>query len=330
MKIESVKFHGVDAVAFEAGGYEALMVPSVGANLVKLYHRAKGVDILHTPSADEMDLFYQRPQIYGVPVLFPPNRIEDGTYSYRGVKYQYPITLPAQHNYHHGILKSQPFVVTKTIVAEDYVEVEAAFFSNRVNNAIYVDFPHAFECRINFILSESGLEQTITFVNDSDADMPLGMGYHTPIRIPFQAGNDEYKMWLSAGEEWELSNRSLPTEHLLPLDNKLQTLRTTGMNPVGEPIERALTNKPMFVNDKEFSGAIFANVNTRTLVFYEVDEQFKHWTIWNNGGEAGYMCPEPQTWAINAPNLSLDPDFTGFQIVEAGDAWSATTKLYVK
>ena len=330
MKIEKINFHGLEAVLLEAGGYEAVMIPSVGANLVRLFHQPTGADILHTPGSDEMTTFIERPQIFGLPLLFPPNRIEDGRYEYEGQVYQYPITIPAQNNYHHGIIKSQPFTVTRTVVGDDYVEVEAAYFSNMVNDAIFVDFPHQFECRMNYVLSARGLEQTVTFVNDSDKDMPLGVGYHTPIRVPFQTGEAEYKMWLTAGEEWELNNRSLPTGRLLPLDAELATLRTTGMNPVGRPIERALTNKPFLVDDKPFSGAIIANTATGTKVFYEVDEQYRHWTIWNNGGEAGYMCPEPQTWAINAPNLDLDPELTGWQVVEPGDAWSATTKIYVK
>ena len=75
---------------------------------------------------------------------------------------------------------------------------------------------------------------------------------------------------------------------------------------------------------------MFANTKTGDKVFDEVDENYQHWTIWNNGGAAGFMCPEPQTWAINAPNLELPADITGFQVLDGGDAWSATTKLYVK
>ncbi|MEG1188449.1 MAG: aldose 1-epimerase [Bacteroidales bacterium] len=330
MKIEKINFHGMEAVAFEAGGYEAIMIPSVGANVVRLYQKEKGIEILRTPDAGEMETFRQRPHVFGLPLLFPPNRIEDGTYTYNGITYQYPITIPAQHNYHHGIIKSQPFVVTKTIMGEDYVEVEAAFFSNRVNNAIYEHFPHEFECRMNFVLSENGLEQTVTFVNDSETEMPIGVGYHTPINVPFQKEPGEYKMWLTAGEEWDLNERTLPTGDFLPLDAELAVLRNTGMAPTGKPVEKALTNKPFFLEGEEFNGAIIANLATGVKVFYEVDEQFRHWTIWNNGGDAGYMCPEPQTWAINAPNLKLDPEVTGFQVIEPGDAWSATTKLYVK
>ena len=218
MKIKKIDFCGLEAVYMEAGGYEAVMIPSIGANMVKLYHKEKDIDILRYPTPEDVEIFKTRPQVFGMPLLFPPNRIEDGTYSYEGKVYKYPITIPAQNNYHHGIIKSQPFVVTHTFVGEDFVEVEASFFSNRVNDVIYKDFPHEFQCRMNYVLSANGLEQTVTFVNDSETPMPLGVGFHTPIRIPF--GKDGiYKMWLTAGEQWELSaDRSLPTGNLLPLE----------------------------------------------------------------------------------------------------------------
>lgn len=330
MKIEKIDFRGIEAIQMEAGGYLAVLIPSVGANLIRLAFPEKGIEILRTPGPQEMDAFLKRPQVFGTPLLFPPNRIEDGCYSHNGITYQFPITIPNQHNYHHGILKSQPFVITKTRIEEDQVEVEAAFYSNRINDAIYRDFPHAFECRVTFVLSAAGLEQTVTFVNDGDTDMPLGFGFHTPIRIPFSEGADAYRMFLSAGEEWVLNERGLPTGEQKSLDETFRVLRSTGMDPVGVPVEKAFRNRELPLEGGAFSGAIFQNQRTGDAVFYEVDEQYQHWTLWNNGGEAGYMCAEPQTWAINAPNLDLPADETGFQVIEPGDAWSATTKIYIR
>lgn len=89
--IEKINFNGIPAVHFTAGGYEAVMVPSVGANVVKLKHTATGIEILRTPDAEEMENFKERHQFTVAPAL-PPNRIADGTYTFEGRKYQYPIT----------------------------------------------------------------------------------------------------------------------------------------------------------------------------------------------------------------------------------------------
>ncbi|HJV76820.1 MAG TPA: aldose 1-epimerase [Paludibacter sp.] len=332
MNIEKIDWHGIDAVLLETNVYEAIIVPSIGANLVKLYNKVMHVDILRTPTTEEIETFLSRPQIFGVPLLFPPNRIEDGKYSFAGKNYEYPITIPDQNNYHHGIIKSQPFTITRTRFSSDAVEVEASFFSNKINNAIYANFPHEFVCKIRLILTDNELTHIVTFNNLGTEPMPLGVGYHTPIRLPFSKNTDksDYKLRLSAGKRWELSDRSLPTENLLNLSEEESLLRTDGMTVTGKPIEIALTDEAIIDNGRPYHGAILTNTKDNVSVYYEVDSQFKHWTLWNNGGEVDWVCPEPQTWAINAPNLNLPAEITGMQSVGGGKSWSGTTRFYVK
>ena len=332
MNIEKINWNGIEAVLLETNVYEAIIVPSVGANLVRLYNKEKQVDILRTPTAEDMETFKSRPQIFGVPLLFPPNRIEDGKYTFAGKNYQFPITIPAQNNYHHGIIKSEPFTITRTRYSSDAVEVEASFYSNRVNHSIYDNFPHEFVCRIRFILSDQELTHIITFTNLGTKPMPLGVGYHTPLRLPFSkdtVGSD-YKLKLSAGKRWELSDRGLPTENLLDLTDEESLLRTEGIDPTGKPIEIALTDEELQINGKAYHGAILTNTKDNISVYYEVDSKFKHWTLWNNGGEVDWVCPEPQTWAINAPNLKLPAEITGMQGLNGGKSWSGTTRFYVR
>ena len=103
--IRSCEWHGTQAVEFTKRDYTALLVPSVGANLVRLAHTRLGVEVLRTPSEREHDEFLRRPHVYGVPILFPPNRIADGRFRFDGREYRFPITRPEENNYHHGILK---------------------------------------------------------------------------------------------------------------------------------------------------------------------------------------------------------------------------------
>ena len=65
-----------DAIVLRAGRYEALVVPSLGANVLKLTCRhpcGKQIDILRSPSCAQALL--HDPYAYGIPVLFPANRI---------------------------------------------------------------------------------------------------------------------------------------------------------------------------------------------------------------------------------------------------------------
>lgn len=332
MQIEKIDFYGMSAIHFEAGGYEAIMIPEIGANVVKLSHKASGTNILRTPAEDEIETFKGRPQVFGLPLLFPSNRIEDGTYSFENRTYKYPITIPAQNNYHHGIIKSQPFIITRTETGNDYVEIEASYFSNLFNDPIYKHFPHEFICRMIFRLSAEGLKQTTVFINQSKENMPIGMGFHTPINVPFTTNGkrNNYKLKLSVGKRWEMSERSLPIGKLNDLNEEEALLRTEGLYPFGKAIEWALTNEPLSIDGKNYNGAILTDTEKGISVFYETDEQFKHWTLWNNGGEVPYVCPEPQSWATNAPNLKLPAQLTGFQFIEPGKEWKAVTRLYVK
>lgn len=332
MNIEKISWNGLEAVLMETNVYEAIFIPSIGANLIRLYNKEKEISILRTPTADDMETFISRPQIFGTPLLFPPNRIEDGTYSYEGHKYCFPITLPAQNNFHHGIIKSEPFIVTNATITNDAVEVEASFFSNRINQSIYVDFPHEFICKMTYRLTDERMTQTVSFTNLGTEKMPLGVGYHTPLNVPFSVGGNksDYKLLLSAGKRWELNERGLPTGNLLNLSAEETFLRQEGIAPTGKSIEWALTDEEIYVDGKPYHGAVLTDTKTNHRVFYEVDNQFKHWTFWNNGGEVDYACPEPQTWAINAPNLDLPNEVTGFQAIAAGETWSGTTKFYVK
>ena len=276
--IEKINFNGIPAVHFTAGGYEAVMVPSVGANVVKLKHTATGIEILRTPDAEEMENFKERPQIYGLPLLFPPNRIADGTYTFEGRKYQYPITIPTQNNYHHGIIKSEPFTVSRTVERNDFVEIEAVYYSNLFNNAIFRDFPHEFCCRMIFRLDADGLHQTTVFENLSDKDMPVGMGFHTPIRVPFTPDGkaENYRIRLSVGKRMEMNERTLPTEKLFDLSPAEAPLRKEGIAPCGEAMEWALVNETLEINGHPYNGAVMTDTASGWSACYEVDENFKY------------------------------------------------------
>ena len=238
--IRSCEWHGTQAVEFTKRDYTALLVPSVGANLVRLAHTRLGVEVLRTPSEREHDEFLRRPHVYGVPILFPPNRIADGRFRFDGREYRFPITRPEENNYHHGILKSQPFAVSKAVETPDEVLIETRCYSNAASDAIYRDFPHAFKCKITYRLSAEGLEQEVMFGNKSDLPMPVGVGFHTPLNVPFAGGDAaDYQLRMAVGERFELNGRNLPTGRLLPLDERFARLRAPeGLQATGcEAIE---------------------------------------------------------------------------------------------
>lgn len=329
--LRTIDYHGLRAVEFSKGDYTALLIPGMGANLVRLANTRLGVEILRTPAADEIETFRNRPQVFGLPVLFPPNRIADGCYTFDGRTYRYPITRAAEHNYHHGILKSQPFVVSKAWERDEEVLLECRYYSNAGNDAVFRDFPHEFKCKVVYRLSAEGLEQEVMFANRSALPMPVGVGCHTALRIPFAGGEaGDYVMRAAVGEEVELNERSLPTERKLPLSPRFAKLRDGGLQVTGcEPIEASFTVREIDVDGMPFRGAVVEHLPTGVRTFYEVDAKTTCWTIWNNGGKVPYCCPEPQSWTTNAPNMA-DPVAEGFRAIAPGDKWSMKFRLYAR
>ena len=228
--LRSIAWHGMRAVEFSKGDYAALLVPDMGANLVRLADTRRGIEILRAPAGDEVEEFRRRPHVFGLPILFPPNRIADGQYTFDGRTYRFPITDAKGGHYHHGILKSQPFAVSKAWETADEVLVECRYYSNAGNDAIFRDFPHEFKCKIVYRLTAGGLEQKVMFANRSKEPMPVGVGFHTLMRIPFAGGAaGDYVMRAAIGEQVELSGRNIPTGRKLPLSEKFARLRGAGL-----------------------------------------------------------------------------------------------------
>lgn len=332
MKIEKTTYLGEPALLFSAGNYEALMIPSVGANIVKLTHSEKNIDILRTPT--NLEEFKERPQVYGLPLLFPPNRIEDGTYTVNGKTYNLPINASSTNNHIHGFIRTLPFNITKSEIleAEEAVEVEATFISDASNDVIFKYFPHEFICKLSYKLSKNGLEQKVSFTNKSTSPMPLMVGFHSAFNVPFhkESKREDYRLIISANERWDLNSRNLPTEKMMPLNEFEKDFRGNGMMPFTVPLDNCYTAKPLIIDNFEYHGAIITDTSKNIKVYYEVGTEYKHWTIWNSDGNVNFLCPEPQTCVINSPNLNLPAELTGFKLLPQGKTWSETCKIYVK
>lgn len=329
--IRTVDYYGLHAVEFSVGDYTALLVPGTGANLVRLAHARLGAELLRTPGPGEIDAFLGRPHVYGMPVLFPPNRIADGTYAYGGRTYRFPITIARENNYHHGILKSQPFVVSKARDDGREVFIECRCYSNPACDAVYRDFPHPFKCKICFRLTAAGLEQEVMFGNKGADPMPVGVGFHTPLRIPFAGGRaEDYRLRLAVGDRVELDGRNLPTGRLLPLGGRNARLRDEGLQVTEcAAIEAGFTVRAIETDGRPFRGAEVRDLRTGARVFYEADDRTVYWTLWNDGGRVPYCCPEPQSWWTDAPNAP-DPAARGFRTVPPGGRWSMKFRLWAE
>ena len=135
---------GGEVVCLTAGGYEALLAPQAGCNCFDLTHLETGAHLLRTP--ESVQALVENPNVYGTPLLFPPNRIKDGTYTFNGRTYRLPIN--ENHGHHmHGFISCTRFDVEALEAGEDWAGARFVFRSTR-EKPYLEEFPHQFTIRV--------------------------------------------------------------------------------------------------------------------------------------------------------------------------------------
>jgi len=86
-------------------GYEASVATKRGGSLIRLACPALNAESLRTPIKGMTD----NPFLYGTPLIFPPNRIAGGRFSFEGRVYELPVNEPATGCFPHGVLHETPF-----------------------------------------------------------------------------------------------------------------------------------------------------------------------------------------------------------------------------
>ena len=324
------KWRGIDAVTLITRKYEAILLPGFGSNIVRLYDIEYDLDILRTPLEQEMDTFRQMPHIFGIPVLFFPNRIEGGCFEFDGREYQFEVNERASNSHIHGFAHDRPWhIVLTKISCPDTVVVETLFAGNPCVD-FFGQFPHEFEIRSKFELSPKGLSHEINVTNRSSLKMPLAIGIHTTFRIPFHPMGDCDAMVLKMGVEksWELTDVYMNKDKLTALSDYSKKLPSEGIPPLDKPLVGHYTAKSFQYYGREYHGAVLEDLKNKMRVCYETGSKFEHWVLWNDDSKKGFICPEPQTCAINAPNLKVCRDQSGFTGIDPGETWSESTKIY--
>ena len=130
-------------------------------------------EILRVPDYEKLD----NPYLYGMPILFPVNRISDGEFVFEGRRYTFPINEPETNCHLHGFLHTAEFKIEEQ--REDYIKCVYE------SDELYSFLPHKFKVEIVYSLSENGLLQETCVHNLSGKNMPVFLGFHTTFNVPF-------------------------------------------------------------------------------------------------------------------------------------------------
>jgi len=320
-------YQGEKAVWLKAGRYEAAVLPEIGGNCIAFRDTETGYRFLHEPTPEEMESFKARPWIHGIPILMPPNRYEDGKFPWNGKTYQFPVNEASTGNHLHGFVSDTPWEV------EDYGQSKHESFVTVTltvgeGHPVYAYLPHKFTLKLRYSLSADGLSQQLFVRNDGSDRMPCLIAFHTAVNAPFAQGGSakDYRVKLTIGDRWELSERMLPTGRFQPLTAEEEQLRGEGVYPFYAAMDNHYTAVPQNGRNR----MELTDTKLGVTLVYDVGASYKQWMIWNNGATEGFFCPEPQINLVNAPNVSLPADEIGLFSLEPGEIWEESARLYVK
>ena len=282
------------------GDWEAVIKLSRGANCVALRHAALGARLLREPSFAEGE----HPFLFGMPILFPVNRLSGGGFVFEGREYRFPVNEPETGCHLHGGIHAMPFEVTESGV--DFVT--CVYRADHEHP--YGAFPHAFEIRIAYRLDDTGMEQVSEVINRSDRNMPCLIGFHTTFRVPFIEGG-EARVMADVCEEYARGADYLPTGQTPAPDEVIRALRAGTFDPLSRPISRhcrAGESGIMAIEDARH-GVRMVYENSASLGFRLI----------YNGEANGFICLEPQNCLVDAPNNVFGRERSGFDAIAPGE-----------
>ncbi|MFC5701354.1 aldose 1-epimerase [Cohnella faecalis] len=321
------KYENETAIFLKYGVYSAIMLPGIGGNLISFRDEERGYRFIREPEGAQWKEFVRFPVLHGIPVLFPPNRYDAGTFEFDGRTYRLPVNEPETGNHLHGFVYETPWEVVGfgSTERESFVTVRCRLDES---HPAFEFFPHRVTLTQTYTLSSNGLTQAFEAVNEGSNALPFMLGFHTTLNVPFATGSsvEDVVIGIAIGERWELNERQLPTGRLFPLDEGETKLREGG-----NPFYTLLDNHYTADSAENGRNAAFLFDRKADVRFvYDAGREYKHWMVFNGKGSTSFICPEPQTGMVNAPNVDLPPERTGLVRLEPGERWSSVSRYYVE
>lgn len=322
--ISQKQINGEPFVVVETPRWKAEIILSVGSNMLSLIDRNTGLNILREPPS--MEALKKQPEIYGLPVLIPPNCIYQGKFSWRGRDYSLPLNNRFG-NHIHGVVLHAPWEFLDSSEEEGRTVVRTRCIYDE-RNPMFAGFPHKMDVVLTYTFLPDRVLQKLSATNLSDSVMPFAAGFHASFRFPLGDRSPEAYRTSSvrvtvADYCWEFDKavRGTPTGKKLPW-NGFDTFRT------GKIINRApVSRQAPLVEDtldgKPFLGAVLEFPVAGVRVVYEFDRKYNQTALWNWFGDEDFFCAEPMSWIADSPHLPLPESETGIYALEPGKTWEA-------
>ncbi len=286
-----------------------------GANCISLRNKKHGASLLREPTGNYLP---DNPYLYGMPILFPVNRIENGRFEFEGREYVFPINEPKTCCHLHGELHKTVFDVIELTDNK----IRCGYTATK--NKPYLLFPHEFEIITEYELRGDGFYHTVTVINNSTQSMPIFLGFHTTFNTLFTKNSrpENIRVLAEISEEYE---RNMELNYL-----------PTGKKPAFDAVSLALSHGTFNPFDKKISRhyrgggrMTITDIASRLRIVYQNDEKYQFRLIYN-GADDGYICLEPQTCLANCQNSPFSREEAGFDFLKPQESKTYRSKIYLE
>lgn len=328
---KKVEHKGIEAVELCAGGYRAIVAPSLGTNVLRFRDEKRGMEIFRY--SDELTIaeFMEAPEIWGLPTLYLPNRHDNGVLRTSDAVYHLPVNETRFKNHLHGFLHKRSHKI-KEMGSENGRAFVTTVYKYDENDFFFNCFPVKFTSEITIELSKDGLKHTLTLKNQSKAAMPISIATHTTINAPFVDGGKQENMRLQVPAVKKLQfnkKRWLPNGRQLALNDWDKEYAEGTKCPVLQDICNDMyTAGTVKLNGKDFYGCVMTDTESGKKICYEVDDKYKFWIVWNHEGFKNYFCPEPMTAQVNAANLDMPAEKSGYTELKPGNSYTVSQRFF--
>ncbi|XID92326.1 aldose 1-epimerase [Paenibacillaceae bacterium WGS1546] len=298
---------------------EAEVTPDIGSNLYRF--RSAGHSVI-LPPVDLETLKHEKFAVfqYGTPILFPPNRVKNATFTFRGQVYTLPLNEPPHHHL-HGEICSRSWEVVEIGVSQH----RGAYLTTRFRYASHPDilyyFQHPMVFTVTYRLYEGRLHMHAAVTNEGEREAPFAFGLHPYFSVPLS--DESVRLIMPAAAEWPVTREAFVTGQ-----------------PEITPFSKALNEGIRLEDYPEGGCSLLSLPEGQTLcrlevprrgyaIYYRFDTGFPYALLFRPSWEKAVSI-EPYTAVTDAFNLPLDSSLTGAQGIAGGETRSFDNELWVE
>jgi aldose 1-epimerase len=298
----------------------AEVIPEIGNNLFRFDSFGKTV-ILSPVSLGALRNETFADFKYGTPILYPPNRVKNGSFEFRGRSYQLPLNEPPS-NHLHGEVCSKPWEIVDYGTSTEKGAYVTSTFQYSEHPEILAYFPHKLVFTVTYSLRKGQLQMNTKIANEGEDEAPFAFGLHPYFNIPFEQ-DDKHVLTVPAVNEWPVTNEAFVTGQ--PAVTAFSKELTSGADISDYP---PLGCSLLTLSNNDHACRIDLK-NQGYSILYHFDEKFP-FVILFRPDWASAISLEPYTYVTDGFNLPYKAELTGAAGLQAGEAKEFHTQLWVE